>query len=215
MTNENIIKQLKRLIPSLQYADDVNAVKAAIQALSQEGGYCCRTCKHTRINKDGIWCEEPTCQWEQAVTNSEAQEPCEECKYKTFTELYFHTDPEMVEQEPCDDAISRKDAEQMFRNIRGHLKPQDYKSAEEFNTRDLMLLNAEQMIHALPSVTHKSGKWIDYRDDGFVECPFCGHATNCEDNIDELHYCFYCGACMKDGRTLDEFIEDSKAESEE
>ena len=57
-----------------------------------------------------------------------------------------------VEQEPCDDAISRKDAEQMFRNIRSHLKPQDYKSAEEFNTRDLMLLNAEQMIHALPSV---------------------------------------------------------------
>lgn len=36
MTNENIIKQLKRLIPSLQYADDVNAVKGAIQALSQE-----------------------------------------------------------------------------------------------------------------------------------------------------------------------------------
>ena len=62
--------------------------------------------------------------------------------------------------EVCDDAISRKDAEQMFRNIRCHLKPQDYKSAEEFNTRDLMLLNAEQMIHALPSVTQKSGKWI-------------------------------------------------------
>ena len=62
-----------------------------------------------------------------------------------------------LSQEPCDDAVSRKDAEQMFRNIRSHLKPQDYKSAEEFNTRDLMLLNAEQMIHALPSVTQKSG----------------------------------------------------------
>lgn len=34
------------------------------------------------------------------------QESCNECKYKTFTELYFHTDPEMVEQ----DAISRKKA---------------------------------------------------------------------------------------------------------
>jgi hypothetical protein len=64
----------------------------------------------------------------------------------------------------CDDAISREDAEQMFRNIRCHLKPQDYKSAEEFNTRDLMLLNAEQMIHALPSVTQKSGKWIKRTD---------------------------------------------------
>ena len=61
-----------------------------------------------------------------------------------------------LSQETCDDAISREDAEQMFRNIRSHLKPQDYKSAEEFNTRDLMLLNAEQMIHALPSVTQKS-----------------------------------------------------------
>jgi len=40
------------------------------------------------------------------------------------------------------------------------------------------------------------GEWIDYSDEGYVECPFCGHATNCEDNIDELHYCFYCGAKM-------------------
>lgn len=69
-----------------------------------------------------------------------------------------------LEQKPCEDAISREDAEQMFRNIRCHLKPQDYKSAEEFNTRDLMLLNAEQMIHALPSVTQKSGKWIKRTD---------------------------------------------------
>ena len=52
------------------------------------------------------------------------------------------------------------------------------------------------MINELPSVTQKSGKWIDYRDDGFVECPFCGHATNCEDDIDEMHYCFYCGSRM-------------------
>lgn len=36
MTNENMIKQLERLIPSLKYADDVNAVKGAIKALSQE-----------------------------------------------------------------------------------------------------------------------------------------------------------------------------------
>lgn len=40
------------------------------------------------------------------------------------------------------------------------------------------------------------GVWKDYTDDGYVECPFCGSATNCEDNIDELHYCFSCGASM-------------------
>ena len=46
MTNENMIKQLKRLIPSLKYADDVNAVKGAIKALSQEPRYW--------IGEDGI-----------------------------------------------------------------------------------------------------------------------------------------------------------------
>lgn len=40
------------------------------------------------------------------------------------------------------------------------------------------------------------GEWIDCQEYGYVECPFCGHATNCEDNKDELHFCFYCGAEM-------------------
>jgi len=43
------------------------------------------------------------------------------------------------------------------------------------------------------------GEWIDYSDEGYVECPFCGSATNCEDNKDELHYCWNCGAKMKQG----------------
>ena len=43
----------------------------------------------------------------------------------------------------------------------------------------------------------KQGEWIDHSEDGYVECPFCGHLTNCEDNIDELHYCWNCGAEMK------------------
>ena len=47
----------------------------------------------------------------------------------------------------------------------------------------------------LPSVQpRREGHWRDYSEDGYVECPFCEHATNCEDDIDELHYCFYCGA---------------------
>lgn len=51
------------------------------------------------------------------------------------------------------DLISRADAEALFRTARSKLNPSDYKTADEFNTRDLMLLNAEQMIHLLPSVT--------------------------------------------------------------
>lgn len=43
----------------------------------------------------------------------------------------------------------------------------------------------------------KKGKWIDYSDEGYVECPFCHSATNCEDNKDELHYCFSCGAELR------------------
>ena len=55
-----------------------------------------------------------------------------------------------------------------------------------------------KIVDALPSVTpsRRKGHWIDYSEDGFVECPFCEHATNCEGDIDELHYCFYCGAKM-------------------
>ena len=43
------------------------------------------------------------------------------------------------------------------------------------------------------------GEWIDHSEDGYVECPFCEHATNCDGNIEELHYCFWCGAYMKGG----------------
>lgn len=41
------------------------------------------------------------------------------------------------------------------------------------------------------------GEWRDFSDEGFVECPFCEHATNCDDNIEELHYCFFCGAELR------------------
>lgn len=43
------------------------------------------------------------------------------------------------------------------------------------------------------------GEWRDFSDMGFVECPFCEHATNCDDNIEELHYCFFCGAELREG----------------
>lgn len=100
-----------------------------------------------------------------------------------------------AEQEPCDDVVSREDAEQMFRNIRSHLKPQDYKSAEEFNTRDLMLLNAEQMIHALPSVRpqEQTGHWIfDEILDRHYYCSECMSM-----GVDYWDYCPNCGARME------------------
>lgn len=53
------------------------------------------------------------------------------------------------------DLISRADAEAIFREARQTLfEHREQYSAEEFNTRDLMLLNAEQMIHLLPGAEY-------------------------------------------------------------
>ena len=43
------------------------------------------------------------------------------------------------------------------------------------------------------------GEWIDFSDEGFVECPACGRATTCDGNKDELHFCWNCGARMGKG----------------
>ena len=67
---------------------------------------------------------------EMAISALE-QSNCDDCKYKIFTNLYFHTDLEMAEQEPCetstdepmtmvyptifcDDAISREEVTAEF-----------------------------------------------------------------------------------------------------
>ena len=55
-------------------------------------------------------------------------------------------------------------------------------------------------IRNLPAadvVERKTGKWINYLEDGFAECPFCHSATNCDGDIAELHYCFNCGAKLE------------------
>lgn len=42
-------------------------------------------------------------------------------------------------------------------------------------------------------------RWINCIEDGYVECPVCGHLTTCwnEDGIEDLHYCFWCGTRME------------------
>lgn len=54
-----------------------------------------------------------------------------------------------------------------------------------------------QTVAEMKEAQPKTGKWIDYSDEGYVECPFCHSATNCESNKDELHYCFSCGAELR------------------
>ena len=55
------------------------------------------------------------------------------------------------------------------------------------------------VIASLPSAELK-GKWKSHIDDGFVECPFCGSLTNCDstEEMETLHYCFNCGADMRE-----------------
>lgn len=51
----------------------------------------------------------------------------------------------------------------------------------------------------------KQGEWIDHSEDyGYAECPFCEHLTNCEGNIDELHFCWNCGAELRKGGEVNE-----------
>ena len=61
------------------------------------------------------------------------------------------------------------------------------------------ILEAHNMaITALRQPERQKGEWIDYTEDGYVECPFCHNATNCDGNKDELHSCFSCGADMRE-----------------
>lgn len=56
----------------------------------------------------------------------------------------------------------------------------------------------EELIKQLPSVERKKGKWENHIEDGYLECPFCGAATNCDGDIEELHFCFSCGARLEE-----------------
>lgn len=59
--------------------------------------------------------------------------------------------------------------------------------------------DVESYMSSIPSVTpiRPKGHWINHSDEGYVECPKCGSATNCDDNINDLHFCFSCGAEME------------------
>lgn len=72
----------------------------------------------------------------------------------------------------------------------------------DWNDEQMYYIEADMAIGAierLPSAQpeRKKGEWIDYTEDGYVECPFCHSATNCDGNKDELHFCFSCGADLK------------------
>ena len=68
------------------------------------------------------------------------------------------------------------------------------KVAEYYEAQSSILTKA---IKLLEQPERPKGEWIDETDGGFVECPFCHSATNCDGNKDELHFCFSCGAELR------------------
>ena len=90
--------------------------------------------------------------------------------------------------------------------IKGFVKKEDvFKVIAENNYIDRMTLDCYdrliQGIGKLPTVKERQkGKWID-NGENYVECPFCHALTNCDDNKDELRFCFNCGAEMREERT--------------
>ena len=91
-----------------------------------------------------------------------------------------------------DSLIRRSDAIDALCNAMCELDVEHYPKCDQAQYCDEV-----SALLSLPSADRPTGEWIDHQEDGYVECPFCGHATTCEDNKDELHFCFYCGADMR------------------
>lgn len=119
-------------------------------------------------------------------------ESCDECA-KEHRQLanWLKELKQLREQEPCKDAVSRKAIEKLKRYRFS------YDNSTTIPKSDLFVKLTD--LRDLPSVTpeRKKGHWIDYSEECFVECSECGSATNCDGNINELHFCFSCGAKME------------------
>jgi rubrerythrin len=87
-----------------------------------------------------------------------------------------------LEQEPCEDCISREQAKSAIRD-----RFKDLPSRVEINT----------ILNELPSVTPqpKIGHWVRQTDDyhDYYECEYCGIAVGLDDI---KNYCPNCGAKM-------------------
>ena len=111
---------------------------------------------------------------------------------------------ELISRQDAIDAIEKvhwyhqNDNGEMVRGANSHKHQPWYKSQDVYDA-----------LEKLPSVQPRKGKgkWIDhYMDEGYVECPFCHSATNCDGNKDELHYCFSCGAELRGDDDVPESI---------
>lgn len=67
---------------------------------------------------------------------------------------------------------------------------------EELYQSSKKLFDTARML----GIERSQGEWIDHSEDyGYAECPYCHELTNCDGNIDELHYCWHCGSKLGKG----------------
>ena len=125
------------------------------------------------------------------MTKKEAIKRIKEVRFTIQPYQYINEALDMaikaLSQEPCEDAVSRQ-----------AVLERSYDRYDYTTDKPIEVVNVDE-IKELPSVLpkRKKGEWIDYQDEGYVECPICGSATNCDDNKEDLHYCFSCGAEMR------------------
>ena len=97
----------------------------------------------------------------------------------------------LLEQEPCEDAISRQ---AVLDGIDNYIE-----KAQSTGTKDDFISFEELVVKVLPSVTPKPkmGRWIRISPAGIYECSECGQNVMTGD-IDAYRHCHGCGAKMVD-----------------
>lgn len=143
MTREEAIEFIVQLVKS---NIDIALVADAIEALSQEPTeICCATCKHERLDDINYKCE--------------FQNEClVEGKRGKYEFAYAKYEP-IVEQQPCDDAISRE-----------AVMNTEYQVKIINDIEYVMLSEVQMKIRKMPPVTQKSETITEFAD----RCRECG-----------------------------------------
>lgn len=101
---------------------------------------------------------------------------------------------EALEQEPCDDCISRKE---IIRWVKTECNPYG-KPTLDFESGKRVIEHLEQM----PSAEPKRGKWLDDNNSFnsfYANCSECGYQMDKHAERGYHNYCPYCGARMRSG----------------
>lgn len=226
MTKEEAIKVLKRMkypynckarkLYISNVERDNEALDMAIQALSQVSEIEENIIKYMKkypnhVGNTDFWegfyaCRNVVLQLDDEEYVPKEQEPCDaisrDAVLKIIDKWYENKSDieDLIILITYMSSVTQKSDEQLYKNGFADGYEQGHKDAEQ-----------------------KSGIWVEIDDEPHEvwECDHCGFVIDGSGCIepyeyrDTYKYCPNCGACMKDGRTLDEFIEDSKAESEE